>query len=310
MRLWPQLPAPSPPPANPAHAVPAHAVPANAIPASSVPRRDRKGALLPVKALYLTIALLPSAIAQPDPAIARGDKLFAQGCSVGYCHGAGGSAARSPRLRGRTFDRDYLIKVIRNGIPNTAMPAWGDRLTDADIGDLTGYIQSLATAPINVAAGPSTDGPAAPAIEKPIDVPAEFQNGRDLFFDLTRETRCSVCHRLNGFGTPAGPDITKSAAIKVTDGPQVLRFGRPRRVRTIVLKNGERFAGATIERNASLTHVYDLNSNPPVLRHLQNTDIQSIQRQTNWRHRNVVRGYTVEDLQSIWNYVRFIAAKK
>ena len=310
MRLWPQLPAPSPLPANPAHANPAHALPAHANPAHAVPRRDRKGALLPVKALYLTIALLPSAFAQPDTAIARGDKLFAQGCSVGYCHGAGGSAARSPRLRGRTFDRDYLIKVIRIGIPNTAMPAWGDRLTDADINDLTDYIQGLANAPISVAAGPATEGPAAPAIEKPIDIPGEFQNGRDLFFDLTRETRCSVCHRLNGFGAAAGPDITKSAAIKVTDGPQVLRFGPHRGVRTIVLKNGERFAAATVERNASLTHVYDLNSNPPVLRHLQNTDIQSIQRQSNWRHRSVVRGYTLEDLQSIWNYVRFIAAKK
>ncbi len=260
--------------------------------------------------LWLAILLTSSAIAQPGPAIARGDKLFAQGCSVGYCHGASGSAARSPRLRGRAFDRDYLIKVIHNGIPNTAMPAWGDRLTDADINDLTDYIQSLANAPISVAAGPSTDGPAAPAIEKPIDIPGEFRNGRDLFFDLTRETRCSLCHRLNGIGTPAGPDITKSAAINVTDGPQVLRYGRPRGVRTIVLKNGERFAGAIVERNAALTHVYDLNSNPPVLRHLLNNEVQSIQRQSNWRHGTAVRGYTLEDLQAIWNYVRFVAAKK
>ncbi|MFN0100943.1 MAG: c-type cytochrome [Bryobacteraceae bacterium] len=262
--------------------------------------------------LWLAIALLPSALAQQagTASIARGDKLFAQGCSVGYCHGASGSAARSPRLRGRTFDRDYLVKVIRSGIPNTAMPAWGDRLTDTDIDDLTLYIQSLANAPIAVAAGPSTEAPVAGAPERSVDIPDEHRQGHDLFFDLTRESRCSVCHRLNGFGAAVGPDITKVAAIKVTDGPQVLKYGRPRSIRTVVTKDGEKFAGAIVERNASITRVYDLTSNPPVLRNLLNTDVQAIQRQSNWRHGNVVRGYSVEDLQSIWNYVRFVAGKK
>lgn len=262
---------------------------------------------------WLLIALLPSAIAQPlgTPAsIARGDKLFAQGCSVGYCHGAGGSAARSQRLRGRTFDRDYLIKVIRNGIPNTAMPAWGERLTDGDINDLTDYIQSLANAPVNVAAGPSTETPVSLPAEKSIDTPDEHSRGRDLFFDLTREGRCSVCHRLNGIGAAIGLDITKVSALKVTDGPQVLRYGRPRTVRTFVLKDGERFPGINLERTATQTRVYDLTSNPPVLRSLVTTEVQSIQRQSTWRHGNVVKGYSLEDLQSIWNYVRFVAAKK
>lgn len=262
--------------------------------------------------LWLVLAFLPCAYAQQgNPAsIARGDKLFAQGCSVGYCHGAGGSAARSPRLRGRTFDRDYLVKVIRNGIPNTAMPAWGDRLTDADIDDLTNYIQSLASAPVDVAAGLSTEAPAAASSEKSVDTPSEHSYGRDLFFDLTRESRCSVCHRLNGVGTPVGPDITKRPAIKSADGPQVLKYGRPRAVRAIVLKDGEKFAGIVADRNASNTRVYDFSANPPVLRNLPNAAIQSMQRQSNWRHGNAVRGYSVDELQAIWNYVRFVAAKK
>jgi len=263
--------------------------------------------------LWALLLLLPVAYGQSigTPAsVARGDKLFAQGCSVGYCHGAGGSAARSQRLRGRKFDREYLVKVIRNGIPATAMPAWGDRLTDADINDLTDYIQSLATAPVNVAGGPSTEAPVALPAEKAWDTPEEHKRGRDLFFDLTREGRCSVCHRLNGNGTAVGPDITKVAAIKVTDGPQVLRYGRPRTVRTFALKDGERFAGVTAERTASETRVFDLSATPPVLRNLLNTDVQSIQRQANWRHGSVVRGYSLEDMQTIWTYVRFVAAKK
>lgn len=264
---------------------------------------------------WLAIALFPSAFAQQSASlgtsasIARGDKLFAQGCSVGYCHGASGSAARSPRLRGRTFDRDYLIKVIRNGIPNTAMPAWGDRLTDSDISDVVDYIQSLANAPINVAGGPSTEAPVAPSPEKSVDTPEEHRHGRDLFFDLSRENRCSICHRLNGNGAAVGPDITKVAAIRVTDGPQVLRYGRPRGVRTIILKDGDRFAAVIAERTGSVTRAYDLSSTPPVLRNLAPAEIQNIQRQSTWRHGTAVRNYSVEDMQSIWNYVRFVASK-
>jgi hypothetical protein len=56
--------------------------------------------------------------------------------------------------------------------------------------------------------------------------------------------------------------------------------------------------------------VFDLSATPPVLRNLLNRDVQSIQRQANWRHGSVVRGYSLEDMQTIWNYVRFVAAKK
>lgn len=252
----------------------------------------------------------PATVLGTRASVVRGDKLFAQGCAVGYCHGAGGSAARSPRLRGRTFERDYLIKVIQNGIPNTAMPAWGDRLTDADINDLSDYIQSLANAPVEVTAGPASETVLTTTAEQPSDIPDEYRAGRDLFFDLTRTYRCSICHRLSGRGQAAGPDITNVAALKVADGPQVLRYGRPRTVRTYLLTTGERFAGVTLDRGAAFTRVYDLTSPPPVLRNLMNTDIQAVQRATTWRHGNVVRGYSLEEMQQIWNYVRFVAAKK
>ncbi len=264
----------------------------------------------------LAVLILPTALAQTGGAlgtpasIGRGEKLFAQGCAVGYCHGAGGSAARSQRLRGRTFEREYLVRVIRNGIPNTAMPAWGDRLTDADIVDLTDYIQSLATATAQVTGGPAAEAAPLPALEKALEIPEEHRAGRELFFDLAREVRCSICHRLNGVGTSVGPDITKVSAIKVTDGPQVLRYGRPRGVRTVLLKGGERFPAVLVERGGASTRVFDLTAYPPVLRNLLNTEVQSIHRQTNWRHGGVVRGYTLEEMQAIWNYVRFVADLK
>jgi len=254
--------------------------------------------------LLLLAVSLP---AWPQGSVARGDKLFAQGCAVGYCHGAGGSAARAQRLRGRTFDREYLIRVIKNGLPNTAMPAWGDRLTDPDIGALADYIQSLASAsadvPLSAPADSST--PATPDLAS--TTPAEHQRGRELFFDPTREARCSTCHRLNGIGAAVGPDLLKTGAIKISDGPRVIKYGRPRAVRTVVLKDGDKFPGIAVERNG--TRYYDLSALPPVLRSLTQADIQVVQRQTPWRHLTATKSYTVEDMQAVWNYVRWAATK-
>ncbi|HEU0120097.1 MAG TPA: c-type cytochrome [Bryobacteraceae bacterium] len=265
--------------------------------------------------LLLPLLVLPHMLAQQpslgtSASVARGDKLFAQGCAVGYCHGAGGSAARSPRLRGRTFDRDYLLKVIRNGIPNTAMPAWGDRLTDTDIDDIADYIQSLATAPAAVMGNSAAESPSAVPAEKSAEAPEEHRQGRDLFFDAAKEARCAVCHRLDGFGASIGPDVTKVTAIAVSDAVQVLRYGRPRTVRTIILHDGDRFPGIVLDRTSAASRIFDLTSNPPVLRNLLASEIQSIQRQTNWRHGSAVRGYAPEELQAIWDYIRFVAGKK
>ena len=48
---------------------------------------------------------------------------------------------------------------------------------------------------------------------------------------------------------------------------------------------------------------------PPVLRSLTQADIQVVQRQTPWRHLTATKSYTVEDMQAVWNYVRWAATK-
>lgn len=253
------------------------------------------------------LLLLGLAIEAFGQSAARGEKLFAQGCAVGYCHGAGGSSARAQRLRGRTFERSYLAKVIKDGIPNTAMPAWGDRLTEPDIEALVDYIQSLATASAEAPAPVAAESPAVPAVDQAAATPPELRRGRELFFDPHRAERCSVCHRLAGVGSQVGPDLTKVASLKTSDGPQAVRYTRARNVRTIVLRDGDRFPGIATERNGS--RYYDLSVFPPVLRNLTVADIQTVQRQSNWRHRDAVKGYSPEDIQSIWSYVRWAATK-
>jgi len=242
--------------------------------------------------------------------VARGDQLFAQGCAVGYCHGTAGTAARSPRLRGRTFERDYLVKVLRDGIPNSAMPAWGDRLTDDDINALVAYIQSLATASSEGPAPAETASLAPPVAVKESELTPEVRQGRELFYDPQRLQRCSNCHRLQGIGTSVGVDLAKLSKQQLAaDAVNSLRYGRPRRVRGIVMKDGDRFAAVVVDRGATETRVYDLKGVPPVFRNLQNTEIQAIQQQSGWRHALAVQGYTTEDLKAVWAFVNWVAQR-
>jgi len=86
-----------------------------------------------------------------DESIALGSQLFAANCS--RCHGPEGQGTpRAPSLNVQSFfiDRtDQAIhQIITNGVPGTAMPTWGDRMTEAEIQAIVGFIRQWeATAP-------------------------------------------------------------------------------------------------------------------------------------------------------------------
>ncbi len=83
---------------------------------------------------------VPSFDLKDQAVIREGAALFAARCT-GYCHGKEGGPARAPRLRGRTFDRDYLFNTIANGV--IVMPAWRGILSDEEIWKIVAYILSL-----------------------------------------------------------------------------------------------------------------------------------------------------------------------
>src|ERR1700734_4396251 len=72
-----------------------------------------------------------------------GEKVFAQSCATGYCHGAKGAPAGAPRLAGRGFDQSYITNTIMRGLPGTAMPPFGATLSRADLGAVIAYVASL-----------------------------------------------------------------------------------------------------------------------------------------------------------------------
>ena len=94
----------------------------------------------------MIVMALVMAQASPDTAaMVKGEKVFQQNCAIGYCHGTGGAASRGSRLRDRSFTRAYLEKVVREGLPQTAMPGFSGRLSDSDLMAAIDYVASLST---------------------------------------------------------------------------------------------------------------------------------------------------------------------
>jgi cytochrome c oxidase cbb3-type subunit 3 len=86
----------------------------------------------------------PAAPASPET-IAAGGQLYSILCT--QCHGTlGQGTALAPALNNQTFldtTPDAAIQqIISMGVSGTRMPAWGGRLTEADITAITAYLRS------------------------------------------------------------------------------------------------------------------------------------------------------------------------
>jgi mono/diheme cytochrome c family protein len=86
-----------------------------------------------------------------EESIALGGQLFSQNCS--RCHGPEGQGTqRAPALNIKAFLTDTsdlaIQQIVTNGVPGTAMPVWGDRMSEAEIQAIVGFIRQWeATAP-------------------------------------------------------------------------------------------------------------------------------------------------------------------
>jgi cytochrome c oxidase cbb3-type subunit III len=130
-----------------------------------------------------------------DPKAAKaGEYEFRINCAL--CHGLGArGGGRGPdltRAQKKHANSDTeLFQVISNGIPGTVMPANGTNgqgvgMTDDEIWQIISYIRS-----VEVKTSATSMGNAA--------------HGKQLFYG---DSNCSLCHMVDGTGTPVGPDLT------------------------------------------------------------------------------------------------------
>lgn len=117
------------------------------------------GSKLPAEDVAALVALVKAwdqvpagAVPAPDrpmpvtqESLALGSQLYASNCS--RCHGPEGQGTqRAPALNVRSFftrTNDVAMQqIISLGVPGTAMPAWGERLTETEIQAIVGFVRS------------------------------------------------------------------------------------------------------------------------------------------------------------------------
>jgi putative heme-binding domain-containing protein len=245
--------------------------------------------------LPFALCLLPFALhAQQQDQKARieeGRRIFSGSCSMGYCHGLNGAGGGGPKLAGRKLSVKYLTQVITEGVPETTMPSFKDRLNKEQLANLIAYLQSLSGAPATESKEEPvpqehlpTSGKKAEAnsdiaaAARPVTITAEDRAlmgdaaaGRELFFGTNETTNCRVCHTVAGVGGKVGPDLTGLTAKPAKEILQSITapnasVGERYAAMTITLKDGSRFTGVKRDEDETTIRLYDTSSLPPVSR--------------------------------------------
>jgi cytochrome c oxidase cbb3-type subunit III len=127
--------------------------------------------------------------------IEDGGRAFRNTCA--NCHGPDGDQIAGIDLgRGqfrRSLSDQELVGIIRNGIPNTPMPA--TNMSDVQATKIVAYLRSVAASRKSVAAA----GDAA--------------RGKAIF---DGKGACATCHRVNGSGSRVGPDLSRVGQLRRT----------------------------------------------------------------------------------------------
>ncbi len=162
-------------------------------------------------ACALTISLLTPGEARAQPGDSEnGETIYVQRC-LG-CHGEDGDGAGPAAERLNPVPRDFteaaykfkttgfddivpndddLFRMVRDGMPGTAMPGWGDVLSDQEMWDVIAYILEL---------GELLEEEPTDQIDYGTVVassPESIERGRELFHE---SERCSECHGEDGKG--------------------------------------------------------------------------------------------------------------
>jgi len=153
----------------------------------------------------LTVALLFAQHAFTPEEIAEGGRLFQSNCVS--CHGSAGDQVQGVALMSGRFRRastdDEVARIIRNGVPGTAMQSFN--FTEQQADRVVAYLRS-----VSGSASPSADMPAL----------GDAARGKGIF---EGKGQCLSCHRVGENGSRVGPDLTSIGAPR----PAFFFFGPP-----------------------------------------------------------------------------------
>jgi len=149
------------------------------------------------------------AAAKPGTA-AKGKEIYDKRCT--WCHGADGDGAGAAKDRLNPPPRDFtsgnykirssdfadptpndddIYRMVRDGMPGTAMPGWSDLLAEQDMWDLVAYVKTFA----------KYEKPPAKQVDYGTQISSStesIEKGKKLFED---GDRCVECHGKTGKGS-------------------------------------------------------------------------------------------------------------
>ncbi len=166
--------------------------------------------------LYVFLAVFFAAMGAVSPVAAKpgdadhGTEIYEKRCMG--CHGEEGEgdgpaaerlnppprdfSSGQYKIKTTAFDDmvpndDDLLRMVRDGMPGTAMPGWGDILSEQDMWDVIAYIKTFA--------GMEEEAPSAQVDygEQVVSSAESIAAGEKLFHE---DDRCSECHGQQGRG--------------------------------------------------------------------------------------------------------------
>lgn len=237
-----------------------------------------------IRALLVTVVACGIVRAQA----VRGEQVFVQSCSTGYCHGSRGVGAGAPRLAARGFDQNFIRNTITNGVTGTSMPSFAKSLSRTDLAAVANYVAALngATASASAAA--------------PVKLTPQAARGKALFSDAVKSFgRCATCHEAGGLGIAVAPPIhdvpLTVSAFKALKTPRVVTA-------TVA---GESMPALVVAKKTATVTFYDLTMPPPVLGTVTPVEFSSREEST-WKHADVIGAYSDADLTSILTFLRAV----
>jgi putative heme-binding domain-containing protein len=174
--------------------------------------------------------------------IEDGGRAFRTSCA--NCHGPDGDQVAGIDLGRGQFRRHLsdqeLVSIIRNGIPNTPMPA--SNASEAQAVKIVAYLRATAESRRSVAAT------------------GDAVRGKSIF---EGKGACATCHRVNGAGSRIGPDLSRVGQLRRTieleqsllePAAEVLPGNRSYRV---TMKDGTTVAGRLLNHDTFTVQLLD-----------------------------------------------------
>jgi putative heme-binding domain-containing protein len=164
--------------------------------------------------LFTTVGtVLPAQHTVRPPDATEGEGIYKSTCAL--CHGLEGRSVPGTDLGSGQFHRassdDDLVRIIREGIPDTAMAP--HKLSEGEAANIVAYLHAMQASP------------------EPASLSGEVARGKALF---EGKGDCLTCHRVRGAGGSVGPGLR---------GPNLSGVGRIRKpselARSIVEPNAE-----------------------------------------------------------------------